>query len=61
MVVRAHSGSQTVQTSSRRVALRGLLNSDLYDSMYIIIYDMDLYFGIYEGKHHYGGGHGNAA
>ena len=37
------------------------LNSDLYDSMYIIIYDMDLYFGIYEGKHHYGGGHGNAA
>ena len=37
------------------------LNSDLYDSMYIIIYDMDLYFGIYEGKHHYGGGYGNAA
>lgn len=22
---------------------------------------MDLYFGIYEGKHHYGGDYGNAA
>ena len=61
MAVRSRQGSRTGQTNSHKVAWRRLLNSDLYDSMYIIIYDMDLYFGIYEGKHHYGGGHGNAA
>ena len=61
MAVRSRQESRTEQTSNRRAAWPRLLNSDLYDSMYIIIYDMDLYFGIYEGKHHYGGGYGNAA
>ena len=36
MAVRSRQESRTEQTSNHRAAWRGLLNSDLYDSVYII-------------------------